>query len=119
MTRHSCCFFYLVPTAEAIRRLWMISRTMLSISLYTIWGGMQVIEGDLDLPLYVLWMLCFSWELSGSRVCGRRANHVDGLPNCENSLVQIFEVVKSFHRKHLPSTLWQMVYVPTNPSREK
>eukprot|EP00434_Breviolum_minutum_P008504 symbB.v1.2.007502.t1/scaffold444.1/size204903/2 len=27
--------------------------TMLSISLYTIWGGMQVIEGDLDLPLYV------------------------------------------------------------------
>ena len=43
-------------------------RTMLSISLYTIWGGMQVIEGDLDLPLYVSWMLSFdTGEVWGSR----------------------------------------------------
>lgn len=28
-------------------------RTMLSISLYTIWGGMGVIAGDLELALYV------------------------------------------------------------------
>lgn len=41
---------------------------MLSISLYTIWGGMQVIEGDLDLPLYVSWMLSFdTGEVWGSR----------------------------------------------------
>lgn len=27
-------------------------RTMLSISLYTIWGGMEVISGDVELGLY-------------------------------------------------------------------
>ena len=26
---------------------------MLSISTYTIWGGVEVIEGELELPLYV------------------------------------------------------------------
>jgi len=58
---------------------------MLSISLYTIWGGMQVIEGDLDLPLYVLWMDLFLLGAGpGQSVFPEEGPiTVDGLPNCE------------------------------------
>ena len=54
-------------------------RTMLSISLYTIWGGMQVIVGDLELALYVAWncgwnqgkVMGASWESEGHKsFCG-------------------------------------------------
>lgn len=48
-------------------------------------------------------------------VSGRRANYCWWVAQLWNALVQIFEVVKFT----FPALGWQLVYVPTNPSRGK